>query len=250
MKIAFAVTLVWLTASIAAFADSSISEVQQSLKDQGYYYGQITGQKDADTSAAIRRYQIRNGLEITGDLNEETLKSIRSNAGNTAQAAPGPANSVPPRVQSAPDTSDLRADSGSADRGLNGPAAQPAHPPGMDQWGQQPNGVRPMPSGTGVFSGTPYEAAPPEVQQRVIVDAQRILARHGLFKSEITGAYGPDLEFSLRAYQSRVGLNPSGRLDLETLAALQLLPGAHAPVFTPRRPIFREPPIRGEWVHP
>ena len=101
MKIAFAVTLVWLTASIAAFADSSISEVQQSLKDQGYYYGQITGQKDADTSAAIRRYQIRNGLEITGDLNEETLKSIRSNAGNTAQAAPGPANSVPPRVQSA-----------------------------------------------------------------------------------------------------------------------------------------------------
>jgi len=241
--------LILLSALTSALADQSIVEVQQSLKDQGYYYGQITGQKDADTSAAIRRYQIRNGLEITGELNEETLKSIRSNAGSTAQVAPAPAASVAPSIQQAPDTSDLRADSAPSDRGLNAPPVQPPRP-GMDQWGDQPNVARPMPPGTGVFGGTPYQTAPPEVQRRVIVDAQRILARRGLFKSEITGAYGPEMEFSLRAYQSRIGLNPSGRLDLETLAALQLLPGAHAPVFTPRRPMPAQPPVRGEWVRP
>ena len=52
-----------LIATIAqAQGDASISSVQQSLKDQGFYYGEITGKKDADTTAAIRRYQIRNGL--------------------------------------------------------------------------------------------------------------------------------------------------------------------------------------------
>ena len=100
-------------------------------------------------------------------------------------------------------------------------------------------------------SGTPYQTAPIEVQRKVIADAQRILAHRGLYKNEPDGAYGPELEFSLRAYQSRVGLPVTGRLDLETLAALQLLPGPHTPVFTPRRPVARPlPPVRGEWVRP
>ena len=66
---------------------------------------------------------------------------------------------------------------------------------------------------------------------------------------ELSGFLGPETEFSLRAYQSRVGLRPTGRLDLETLAALELLPGANQPVYTPRR-IYRQPPVRGEWVRP
>jgi peptidoglycan hydrolase-like protein with peptidoglycan-binding domain len=108
-----------------------------------------------------------------------------------------------------------------------------------------------MPSGHGMFAGTPYETAPIQIQRRIITDAQRILARRGLFKDAVDGAYGPSMEFSLRAYQSRVGLPTTGRLDLETLAALQLLPGAHAPVFTPRRAIGpADAPVRGEWVRP
>lgn len=102
-----------------------------------------------------------------------------------------------------------------------------------------------------MLADTPYQAAPVEVQRRVIADAQRILARRGLFNEEIDGSFGPALEFSLRAYQSRVRLPVTGRLDLETLAALQLLPGARAPIFTPRRPVLRpQPPVRGEWVRP
>ena len=72
MKLRIAAVI--LLASVGLLpADQSVEKVQQALKDQGFYYGEITGQKDADTTAAIRRYQIRNGLQITGDLNEETL---------------------------------------------------------------------------------------------------------------------------------------------------------------------------------
>ncbi|HEX8678501.1 MAG TPA: peptidoglycan-binding domain-containing protein, partial [Chthoniobacterales bacterium] len=60
----------------SARADALITSVQQKLKEQGFYYGEITGQKDADTTAAIRRFQIRNGLQITGELSAETQKSL------------------------------------------------------------------------------------------------------------------------------------------------------------------------------
>ena len=120
---------------------------------------------------------------------------------------------------------------------------------------QVPNSGVVVPSPNGLFAATPYESAPPEVQRKVIADAQKRLARRGLFKNEIDGSYGPALEFSLRAYQARVGLPSTGRLDLETLAALELLPGAHMPVYPmPRRGLRErpeaEPPVRGEWIRP
>jgi peptidoglycan hydrolase-like protein with peptidoglycan-binding domain len=249
MKMLFASLLIWMTATGAALADQSITDVQRALKDQGFYYGPITGQKDADTTAAIRRFQIRNGLQITGDLDDETLRSIKSTASAASQSPAASAPAMPPPLSS-PDSSDLRADSGTG-RPLNPPPPQSQGPPDGEQGQQRPAVGRPVPSGSALFSGTPYETAPIEVQRRVITDAQRILARRGLFKNEIDGAYGANLEFSLRAYQSRVGLPPTGRLDLETLAALQLLPGAHVPIFTPRRPVIRqEPPVRGEWIRP
>src|SRR5436190_23517356 len=59
-------------------ADETIRSWQQTLKDQGVYYGPITGDKSAETTAAIRRYQIRNGLQVTGDLNEKTMRALNS----------------------------------------------------------------------------------------------------------------------------------------------------------------------------
>jgi len=40
-------------------ADQTIQSVQQALTEQGFYYGNVTGEKSAETTAAIRRYQIR-----------------------------------------------------------------------------------------------------------------------------------------------------------------------------------------------
>src|ERR1700742_3365479 len=65
-------------------ADDAIASAPQALKDQGFYYREVTGRNDPDTIAAIRRYQIRNGLKITGELNTETQRSLRI----TRNAAP------------------------------------------------------------------------------------------------------------------------------------------------------------------
>jgi peptidoglycan hydrolase-like protein with peptidoglycan-binding domain len=104
-----------------------------------------------------------------------------------------------------------------------------------------------------LFIGTPYENSSPEAQRSVVTSAQQTLARRGLYHNQADGAFGPNLEFSLRAYQSRVGLPVTGRLDLGTLAALELLPGANEPVYIPRRPARRpdneQSPVRGEWIH-
>src|SRR5436305_7495014 len=92
--------------AISARADDLIRNVQEALKDQGFYYAEITGTKDSDTTAAIRRYQIRNGLQITGDLNDETLKSLgvdSSGVHAVVKASPTTAPANPP----APNGSDF-----------------------------------------------------------------------------------------------------------------------------------------------
>ena len=77
------------------------------------------------------------------------------------------------------------------------------------------------------------------------------LARRGLYQEEVNGIYGPAMELSLRAYQARTKLPVTGRLDLETLAALRLLPQPREPFYDPSRRRWRPPhgpPVHGEWV--
>lgn len=89
------------------------------------------------------------------------------------------------------------------------------------------------------------------VQRNVVVSAQIALARYGLYRQQIDGIYGPAMELSLRAFQARMRLPVSGRLDLETLAALRLLPGPRQRYYDPYRQRTRPPPgppVRGQWV--
>src|SRR2546426_5959225 len=107
MKLRMALLALVGLLTISARADQMTQSVQQALKDQGFYYGEVTGDKDADTTAAIRRYQIRNGLQITGDVNDETLKSLSvdsSGAHAIIKASPTQASAA----SAAPETSDLR----------------------------------------------------------------------------------------------------------------------------------------------
>ena len=228
-----------------AHADPVVESVQQALKDQGFYYGEITGQKDADTTAAIRRYQIRNGLQITGELNAETQRSLGvKGAAPVPRATPPPpaAPSVVPRPTAPPETSDLRDDApvlddeeGPSDNTFRPPPEAPGYAPG-------PRGLNPETSG--LFDGTPFEVAPPDVQRRVIIGAQSLLARRGYYRSGIDGVFGPGMEFAVRAYQARFKIEQNGRLDMETLAALGLLPGQQAPgVTAPRRRVIRPAPV-------
>jgi len=60
----------------AAGAEENVRAVQSQLADEGCYFGEIDGAYSSDFSAALSRYQIRNGLPITGQLDAETSKAL------------------------------------------------------------------------------------------------------------------------------------------------------------------------------
>src|SRR5216110_2583207 len=71
-------------------AGQTVQSVQQALKDQGFYYGNVTGDKSAETTSAIRRYQIRNGLQVTGEIDPETLQSLNVSSTSNSVASSQP----------------------------------------------------------------------------------------------------------------------------------------------------------------
>ena len=74
----FVLLAVAISLSLAGLvrADDNVREVQTKLSDEGFYFGQIDGAYSSDFSAALSRYQIRNGLPITGQLDAETSKAL------------------------------------------------------------------------------------------------------------------------------------------------------------------------------
>jgi peptidoglycan hydrolase-like protein with peptidoglycan-binding domain len=245
MKIKIA-ALIFIGSTMLMLADQLVQSVQQALKDQGFYYGDVTGEMNANVTAAIRRYQIRNGLQVNGELNSETLQSLGINSsasGRPATKSASPGTGEPVKPSESPSSQTANANPAAPVQPFdNAPQNQELYPS---------NPVTPGTSSGGVLAGTPFEAAPTTVQRNVVLSAQIALARRGLYHEEINGIYGSAMEFSLRAYQARRRLPVTGRLDLETLAALQLLPGARAPFYDPSRRRWRPPPgppVRGEWV--
>jgi peptidoglycan hydrolase-like protein with peptidoglycan-binding domain len=237
-------SLIFFGCLMLARGDQMIESVQQALKDQGFYYGAITGQMSSDLTAAIRRYQIRSGLQVNGQLNSETLQSLRINSSSSGQPATKPASPSPafpkPGEQSPIEETNVTP-----------PPVQPFTNAPQDQQVYPSNPVAPATSAAGVLARTPFEAAPPEVQRNVIVSAQIALARRGLYHEEVNGIYGPAMAFSLRAYQARARLPVTGRLDLQTLASLRLLPQPREPFYDPSHRRWHPlpgPPVRGEWV--
>src|SRR5205823_11075697 len=99
------VALVLLGSVALVRGDQMIERVQRALKDQGFYYGEITGDTNTNLTAAIRRYQIRNGLDVSGELNSETLRLLGINSSASGQ----PAVRVSPSPS--PSASDLREES-------------------------------------------------------------------------------------------------------------------------------------------
>ena len=74
--IALFIATIGLSLAASVSADDNVREVQTKLSDEGLYFGEIDGAYSSDLSAALSRYQIRNGLPITGQLDVETSKAL------------------------------------------------------------------------------------------------------------------------------------------------------------------------------
>jgi peptidoglycan hydrolase-like protein with peptidoglycan-binding domain len=180
-------------------ADPAIRSLQQTLKDRGFYYGAVTGDKNAETIAAIRRYQIRSGLKVTGEINEETLSSVNSNAVTSA--------SQPVSKPATTQQNSIRADA-------NTRLSQSSPPPSF----RQPD--RPLETNP-PYSTSFYQSAPVRVNRRTIIaGTQYQLMSRGYYRGRVDGKYGPRTALAVRAFQLSAGLPPTGRLDIETIKAL------------------------------
>lgn len=192
-------------------ADQTIRSLQQTLKDKGLYYGSVTGEKSAETAAAIRRYQIRNGLKVTGEINDETLRSIGSSSDSVAAASQS--NAKPAATQPA----SIRPDASSR-------VTQSSPPPLSEQPGvgatssDQPA----IPATNPLSAASFYQSVPVRVNRRMIAEAQYQLMSRGYYRGRIDGSYGRQTAFGLRAFQLSAGLVPTGRFDMQTLNALGL----------------------------
>jgi peptidoglycan hydrolase-like protein with peptidoglycan-binding domain len=198
--------LVALCIASSVRADQTVQSVQQALKEQGFYYGDVTGDKTADTTAAIRRYQIRNGLQITGEINPETLRSLKLNSNLVSSSQPTSKSALMPPSNVRPDKSSPLVQ--------NPPRSRPPSE-GDRRFETNP-----------VFSGAPYPSAPSRPTRRIVVaEAQRQLMSHGYYPGRIDGRTGPRTAFAVGPFQLRSGLPPTGRLDPRTLDALGMLIG-------------------------
>jgi peptidoglycan hydrolase-like protein with peptidoglycan-binding domain len=238
-----------------ALADDRVRDVQAELKSQGFFFGNVDGKEGPETTAAIRRYQIRNGLKVTGSLDNGTLAALGIGVNPADKPAdpakeaakPVPLTPVKPKPSeqenppvpgetkpAAPRARDLlREDEGES---------RPVRPPMVPD---DPNIVTPPRSlpppvaddWTTFYHGTPYATAPREIQQGVLRKAQEQMARRRLYRGVPDGFPGPATNEAIFLYQEQERLPRTGRLDLKTLAELNLLPG-RSPEAPPLKPFY------------
>jgi peptidoglycan hydrolase-like protein with peptidoglycan-binding domain len=183
-----------------ARADETIRSLQQTLKNHGLYYGAVTGDKSAETNSAIRRYQIRYGLQVTGELNEETLRSVNANGKSVATAA-------------APTSKSAGVQADNIRPAASAPLKQSSRPTSVTGSDRPPQ-INPS------YAASFYQATPVRTNRRMIAEAQYQLLSRGYYGGRVDGNYGRQTAFAVRAFQSSAGLSPTGHLDMPTLEAL------------------------------
>jgi peptidoglycan hydrolase-like protein with peptidoglycan-binding domain len=231
MKNAFVFFLaVFMTGPL--LADEQTRVLQGRLREQGFYYGEVDGRGGEETSAAIRRYQIRHGLRVTGQANDETLRSL----GISGESGTRPAPETRPQPETRP-APEYQGDRRYYDQEQNDQyyRRQPVQPY-IEQ--EQPipddyQNVRPpyyrMPGVATtyprLFAGTIYERAPAQLQENVLFAVQGELLRRGFYRGIIDGQLGPATTDAIMRFQQDQGMPITGRLDSDTLNELRALPG-------------------------
>jgi len=76
-RLTLGMSLMHIAAQTADAADEPVTSIQSALKKQGFYEGEPSGRLDEPTRAALKRFQIRAGIERTGEPDRATLEALR-----------------------------------------------------------------------------------------------------------------------------------------------------------------------------
>ena len=76
MRNRIALVIIGFALAASVYADDNVRGVQTKLSEEGFYSGEIDGAYSTELAAALTRYQTRNGLPITGQLDVETSQAL------------------------------------------------------------------------------------------------------------------------------------------------------------------------------
>jgi len=203
-----------LAFGLAAMAQD-LTPVQEALKAEGFFLGNVDGRASEEFLTALKRFQIRNGLEVTGTLTDETREALGL-AGAPVQSV------LEPVPQSTPEAQPFQQPAPQSTPRSVRKEAPPREVEETD--GTVLRGVPPAVY-RDIFRRTPYERAPLTVQRETVLRAQRLLADAGFYEGRLDGAPDRSLQRALASYQNRNDLSETARLDMKTLDEMELLPG-------------------------
>lgn len=186
-----------------ASADNNVRAAQDRLKEGGFYFGELNGIYDSETAAAVTRYQIRYGLQISGQLDADTAKAL-----NVSVAKPATANSPMPQGESETWRRLRKSDKQFLENLNRGKIPAPA----QSQTAAAPS---PSPTTAPAAANSPYE-------KTLVLSKERLLDYVGAFVLAGVGSQiGAELEFfgeKVNYYDKGIVSRKSIRRDLQSYA--------------------------------
>lgn len=191
-------------ADYSLLSSKDVQIVQQALADGGFYRAGVDGLYGPATVNAIRSFQASKGLQMTGTLNEETLRSLNPQFASSKQIPD------PERVAEFVAAEQIRAEREAMNRGDTSIAPQDIAPA----------------SGTTTVLDSKMTARHPTVQRISTTDVQAIqqtLREAGYYQgAKVDGIWGRVTTRAVRDFQTDKGLRVTGTATQETRDALGL----------------------------
>jgi|GEM_PF-809126 len=204
--------------------------LQRALKSLGYYFDEPDGVYSASTILAVRRFQLANGLELTGDADASVMLRLQGGRAEIWQSflmgsvcAAGQSGSAVRLLQCT--LRDMGYFTGAA-TGVYGSETRQAVAAFQSQAGLAITGDADQDTCVLLYE----QAAQSEDTGAVlsvgsdgerVTLAQTLLAECGYFDHNITGYFGPTTETAVRLFQMGNGLKPTGLVTEGTIALLQ-----------------------------
>lgn len=216
-------SLLCLAPRAEAADQGQIKSAQRKLQQQGFFYGEVDGRLDEETTAAIKRFQIRQGIEVTGELDAATQSALTGASaseqdqppdGETApDAAPSPARQITSaqeraRTVAEDDRAFLRKEEAS-DRMPVRPAVPAASPP------SRPPPPPPVPAVERPRPDAVEKEPPPRSRPAIAPRPRRITEEEAarFVQSYLRAAERPTPESEVSFYADTVDYFNSGRVS-------------------------------------
>lgn len=237
----------YVPAASSQSSSSDVEKAQKMLKEMGIYSGQITGNIGSKTTAAIKAFQKKHGLEESGLLDSKTMSKLQSVYGGAdtseeqEQAQESASMNEVMKAQSMLKAMDLYYGEITGNVGTKTKAAIKKF---QNQYGLTANGVlnsETLAKIESVYSGSTENEEDETVEDESAAEEaetvftslrfgstgtnvsilQENLTRLGYYYGDVTGNYGTKTRAAVRAFQKAEGLTADGIAGKVTFAAVQ-----------------------------